>query len=371
MRDVLEERLAARLRDLGDTVPDELVPPADLELQVKRRRSRKRATTRWLAFAIAAGFAASLVTVAVVHGTVGTRPVAFSRPSPYNAPHDSLRTGAVMLAARGRDVVVLDATGHTLDTMIHANRGDIQYARVTVDHRALWYLSLKHARTTCGDVVRADIEGRSSAIVTHAVAFDVSPDGTRLALYGAGDLARDHCTPTPTAGRPTHIVVVDLASSTSSSLPATDVTSLQWSPDGSYLVSAQCSRGRCKPLDRIDVPRDLRLSLIRRGGFAATPASGSIAGYGPDGLYVLENAKRGTTVDVFDPQTLEFSAVRLATTVHWKVSQVVGTTAGTFVVAQRVGVDKDPGLYRVDNRRLVLVRDIDPGVLTGVAPLSR
>ena len=43
MRDTLEERLATRLRTLGDTVDDELPPPVDLELQVlRRRRARAR-----------------------------------------------------------------------------------------------------------------------------------------------------------------------------------------------------------------------------------------------------------------------------------------------------------------------------------------
>ena len=61
MRDALEERLAARLGALGDTVADELPPPVDLEFQVaapppahagdaalvERRRSRPRSSPRW------------------------------------------------------------------------------------------------------------------------------------------------------------------------------------------------------------------------------------------------------------------------------------------------------------------------------------
>ena len=63
MRDSLEQRLATRLRTLGETVDDELPPPVDLELQVvraagargepalvgveRRRRRRRGRGHRW------------------------------------------------------------------------------------------------------------------------------------------------------------------------------------------------------------------------------------------------------------------------------------------------------------------------------------
>jgi len=47
MRDTLEQQLAARLRSVGETIDDELAVPADLELQVKRRRRRVRSSRLW------------------------------------------------------------------------------------------------------------------------------------------------------------------------------------------------------------------------------------------------------------------------------------------------------------------------------------
>jgi hypothetical protein len=389
MRDALEERLAAQLRTLGDTVDDELPPPVDLERQVLRRRRNAQAKRRWSSFSVAAAIVAAATTVAVVRGTTGGGSIRIATSPTTAAPvHDSLQPGTAMLSARGRYVVSLDAYGHTNATMVQTQHGDIKYARATDDHRALWYLSLKKGVDACGDVVRADIDGRTSTIVTEAVAFDVSPNGARLALYGAGDLAHGRCSPVKggSAGR---IVVLDLTTSSSSALTVGNVTSLRWSPDGSYLVAVSCSLpAACEGFRTIDVPRELGAPLTFAPGKwnsypARTTHSASVA-FGPGGLYMLESispvpsASSATArIDRVDPHAVR-APVTVFSSDEWDVSQVVPTTAGTYVVATRVqaGGAKSPksassGLYRIDAGRLVFVRPLDnPGNLTPVTPLA-
>ena len=387
MRDVLEERLATHLHTLGETVADELPLPVDLELQVVRRRRRARAKRRWSSVGVAAAIIAAVSVVAIAHGTTGRGSLRIATSSTTPAPvHDALQPGTVMLAARGRYVISLDERGHTNATMVQAEHGDITYARATADHRALWYLSLKKGSKACGDVVRADIDGRASKIVTNAVAFDVSPDGSRLALYGAGDLAHDHCSPV-TAGVQGRIVVFDLASRSSSALTVGSVTSMRWSPDGSYLLSVSCSRVGCAGWKRIDVPKELGGRLVaapgRSGTTPARPLRALSAEFAPDGLYALAETARprnpsvvAVTIDRYDTSTL-----RTVTPVYagsgWEVSQLIPTTTGTYVVAtpapsnpEQLPKSATAGLYRIRAGRLVLVRTLtDPGTLTPVAPI--
>jgi hypothetical protein len=373
MRDSLEQRLATRLRTLGETVDDELPPPVDLELQVLRRRRRVRATRRWSAVSIAAAIVAAAATVAVVHGVTGGDPIRIATSPTTAVPvRDSLQPGTVMLSARGRYVVSLDARGHTNATMVLAQHGDIMYARATDDHRALWYLSLKKGSGACGDVVRADIDGRTSTIVTHGVAFDVSPDGSRLALYGAGDLAHDRCSPVK-KGLVGRIVVLDLTTSASSALNVPNVTSLRWSPDGTYLVSVSCSPSGCAGYDVIDVPGALGGPLtVEPGGSGARPArsvrSASVV-FGPHDLYTLG---RGPTVRIerVDPRAARVPVLVFSGGGTWDVTQVVPTTAGTYVVAARVK-SATSALYRIVEGKLVFVRPLDnPGTFTPVAALD-
>jgi hypothetical protein len=390
MREVLEERLATHLRALGETVDDEITPPVDLEHQVLRRRRRARATRRGSTLSVAAAVLAVAATVAVVHGTTGRGSLRIATSPTTAVPvRDALQPGTVMLSARGRFVISLDAKGHTNATMVKAQHGDIVYARATDDHRALWYLSLKKGLNACGDVVRADIEGRTSTIVTHAVAFDVSADGSRLALYGAGDLAHDRCSPvrSGSAGR---IVVRDLTSSTSASVGIRNVTSLRWSPDGSYIVAVSCARS-CDGFERIDVPAELGAPLAvepaRETGSAHAINSASVV-FGPGGLYALEtttplrdgsvSAKPVDHVNRVDPRTL-FATVPpvFSGGTAWRISQVVPTSVGLYVVAapaKSAGANAPPtgdrGLYRLDGGKLVFVRGlVDPGTLTPVAPI--
>ena len=373
MRDSLEQRLATRLRTLGETVDDEFPPPVDLELQVLRRRRRARTTRRWSGVSVAAAIIAAAATVAVVRGVTGGDPIRVATsPTTAVAVHDSLQPGTVMLSARGLYVVSLDARGHTNATMVEAQHGDIKYARATDDHRALWYLSLKKGSAACGDVVRADIDGRTSTIVTHAVAFDVSPDGSRLALYGAGDLAHDRCSPVK-KGSVGRVVVLDLTTSASSALSLSNVTSLRWSPDGTYVVSVSCATSECQGYDVVNVPRTLGGPLtVEHGAPGARPArpvgSTSVV-FGPHDLYMLERGP-SARVESVDPRSGRAPVLVFSGGGTWDVTQVVPTTTDTYVVAARAK-STTSALYRIVEGELVLVRPLDnPGTFTPVVPLA-
>jgi len=381
MRDVLEERLASRLQALGETVHDELPPPADLELQVARRRRRTRSQRRWSSLAVAAAIVAAVAAVAVVRGTAGSGPPLRVATSPTSGapPQDSLQPGTVMLSARGRYVISLDERGHQNATMVAVKDGNITYARATDDHRTIWYLSLKHGTAACGDVVRANIDGNSSKIVTQAAAFDVSPDGTRLALYGAGNLSDGQCAPVK-AGATGEIAVVDVATFESSTLPIGDVTSLRFAPDGSYLVAASCAAQGCPAARRIDVPGQLGAPLVSEpmafGGAKPAPVRAASIAFGRGGLYVLASSPSGT-IYRYDPAHLSAAPPVFAGGRAWDVAQVVPTATGVDVIAARVPASGKVGahafgLYRVEAGRLVLVRLlVDPGTLTDVRPLAR
>jgi WD40 repeat protein len=366
MRDSLEQRLATRLRTLGETVDDEIPPPVDLELQVLRRRRRARATRRWSGVSVAAAIIASAATVAVVRGVTGGDPIRVATSPTTAVPvHDSLQPGTVMLSARGRYVVSLDARGHRNATMVDAQHGDVKYARATDDHRALWYLSLKKGSAACGDVVRADIDGRTSTIVTHAVAFDVSPDGSRLALYGAGDLAHDRCSPVK-KGSVGRVVVLDLTTSASSALNLSNLTSLRWSPDGTYLVSVSvsCSASGCEGYDVVGVPKTLGGPLTVESG-----GSGASVAFGSHDLYTLER-KPTVRIERVDPRSGRRPVLVFSGGGTWDVTQVVPTTTGTYVVAARAK-STTSALYRIVEGKLVLVRPLDnPGTFTPVVPLD-
>lgn len=395
MRDVLEEELANRLRELGDLVPDEIAPPVDLELQVQRRRRHARTTRTRLLFAVAAGVVVAAASAAVVQrsgGGGGVRIASSSTTNPAPAPiRDSLQAGTVMLSARGRFVISLNASGHQTATMVSAPpTSDITYARVTADHRALWYLSAKDGPKACADVVRANIDGKSSKIITKAVAFDISPDGTRLALYGAGNLADGHCSPVP-AGTKGEIAVVDVATFQTSTLAIGDVSGLRWSPDGTYLAVTSCPVQGCSGVGRIDVPTDLGAPLVLTAEervFSPNPVVSKTLVFGPRALYALERRVASVppvsspgltatdTIERYDPTTLSAPVSIFAGANHWSIAEIVPTRTALYVVATPVvaapGTSPalgSPGLYRLVGGRLVLVRTLSgPGTLTPVAP---
>jgi len=383
MRDLLEQQLATRLREIGETVPDEIPAPADLELRMQRERRRARRARRWPAVAAAAVVVAIVGGLVVVRGTGVRGSVRVATSATQGPVYDALQPGTVMLSSYGHFVVSLDANGHRNATMVKVH-GNISYARATDTHHAIWYLSRRGAANGCGEVVRADVDGHSSTIVAQALTFDVSRDGSRLALYGAGDLAHGACAPvrSPATG---HVVVVDLTTRRSSAVAVDDVTSLRWSLDGSELLAVRCRAGGCG-VERIAVPAALgpRLDAV------ATDALGSAAGvdesleFGSDGLYVLRSSSDDTsgapmqTIDRYD-----VAAPRLPITLfdgadRWRVRQVVPTATATYVVAaarrpaESTAATASPlGLYRLAAGQLVPVRAaLGSGVLTAVTPLA-
>ena len=166
-----------------------------------------------------------------------------------------------------------------------------------------------------------------------------------------------------------------------------NLTGLSWSPDGSYIVAMSCA-GECLPFQRIDVPTTLgRPLVVRLTGPELYPVrlirSASVA-FGPDGLYTLEAsvpvqgaaATRPTDqVQLVKAGTFDFAVPIFSGANEWTISQVVPTTAGTYVVATRVQRKGTPGapatgLYLVRAGRLVLMRGLtEPGTLTPVPAL--
>ena len=382
MRDLLEQHLATRLRELGETVPEEVVVPADLQLRVNREVRRARRARRWPAVAVAAAIVAVVGSLAIVRGAAGHGSVRVSSsPSTSVSVHDALQPGTALLSSYDHFVVSLDARGRRNATMVNSH-GVITYARATDLHHAIWYLSHRGTTSGCGDVVRADVDGHSSTIVARAVQFDVSRDGSRLALYGAGDLAHDSCMPVRAAGTG-RVVVIDLTTLKSSELALDGVTSLRWSLDGSSLLAVRCTAAGCSA-DRIDVPAEISGPLDAfPSGPAPTPGVAESVEFGPEGLYVLRASSDGAsaspvgTIDRYDPSSPAGPVRLFDGSGRWRLRQVVPTEVGTYVVAapaRQAGstpaAGAAGGLYRLFAGRLIPVRAMsEPVTLSAVTPL--
>jgi hypothetical protein len=266
MPDTLERDLAARLRDVGDTVPDVLQPPPDLERRIARRRKRGTRVVGRAGLALAACLVAALGLVSLVGRASEKHRVGVAPEAAAVARLD----GTLMLDSRGPWVVALDADGHQTETLVTAHRGMVVDAQLTADHRTLWYLSVAGtAGVDCGELVRADVESGASKIVGHAVAFGISRDGTRLAVAGRGT-----CAPSPGGT----LAVRDLANETQSTAALPIVPNrISWSPLGDRIV-ANSSNTRVfvvpsrlgGPLESLDTP------------------IGESATFGTDGLYVAD-----------------------------------------------------------------------------------
>jgi hypothetical protein len=349
MRDTLEDQLASRLRAVADTVDDELPTPVDLELRVRRYRRRKSSARRWSGAAVAAAIVVVVGAVAVVHGTDGHDSIHIeTSPTTDASARDSLAPGTVMLSSHGKFVQSLDAHGVGNATMVQTMLGNVTYARVTADHRAIWYLSFKDGPNRCGEVVRANIHGQSSKIVTKAEVFDISPDGRRLAMFGAGNLADGQCT-IAKRGQVGEVAVVDVDTFQTSIVPMSNVTSLRWSPDGSSVVAVRCALA-CAGFSRIDVPSDLgpRLAVVQSpDAYATNTINAASAEFGPDGLYALvrstplgiRNAPAVDRLALVNPKTLLPTQTLFSGGDTWRITQVVPTTPDTYIVAAPLARD--------------------------------
>jgi len=385
MPDALEQRLAAGLQAVADTVSDDLAPPADLEQRVAKVRSRRRGMTLLAALSAAAAVVIAALAIAAITG----RPPAPNRVD-VNGPGstaDPLAAGTVMLDSRSSFVVAVGADGSQVATLVNAARGVIIDAQLTTDHRWIWYLSVaktKKAGAECGEVVRADILRGTSTIVAHAVSFAISPDGTRLALAGGGDGAGAACLPLTDAAVRARVAVTDLASQARSTW--TDAVGprvnafnqMRWSNDGRSIVTRVCA-ATCASIVAYDVPANLgaplQLRTLDRSGFLGEQPS---AAFGPDGrLFVLERNVAAEWRDhvqslvVYDAATLAHPTADLRVDFHWDLKEVVPTEVATFVVgterSESGQATRPTALYRVEHGNLVAVKTFaDFGVLTPV-----
>ncbi len=152
---------------------------------------------------------------------------------------------------------------------------------------------------------------------------------------------------------------------------------MRWSNDGRTIVTRICG-DTCEALVRFDVPARLggalRTHVVTRSGFSGVRPP---AVFGPDGsLYVLERNVPARWRDHRQSLTVYDTSFHRSTTLldvdyRWDLKEVVATAAGdSFVVAtprNEAGEVIGPtGLYRVDDGRLVPVKDFDYGVLTPV-----
>jgi len=308
MRDALEQHLEERLRAIGSYVAHEVDAPADLDLRVRRRVRRQRRRARAAGLATVAVLVAGIVVVAVLTDRPpdSTVHVAASR----RATADQIDPNVVMLDARSRFVVGLDAGGHQRETLVVADTGNVVDAQVTADHSTIWYLSVGgRAGIDCGKVVRADVTTGSSRIMFRAFAFAVSPDGARVALSGADCSAAARLT------------IVDLAHANSAStLPVSHAPkTLRWSGNGDHLASEVCTGSLCS------------VATFDAHSLApvATFANASNPMFGADGLYFVEHRAGGLlTVMRTDAQLRAPSPLYSARAASLAV---VPTTAATFV----------------------------------------
>ncbi len=285
MSDELERDLVVRLRALGDAVPDHFDAPAELETRVLRRRRvrRRRAGAASVAIALAVG--AGVVVAASVSAPPSRSSVNVASPGRVTA--DQIDPSVVLLDAKGRFVVGLDAGGHQRETLVAATTGQVVDAQVTADHSTIWYLSVSgKPGVDCGNVVRADVTTGASRIMFHSVAFAIDPAGGRIALAGAGNLAQGKCTTTASGA---HVSIVSLTKSESDSLPvARPPSTLRWSTDGTTIAAQTCSPISCS----VATFRAAPLAPI------TTIANSSAPMWGSDGLYVVQPRAKGSVAVV-------------------------------------------------------------------------
>jgi dipeptidyl aminopeptidase/acylaminoacyl peptidase len=355
MSDTLERRLAARLREVAATVPDDADPPVDLDARVERCRRGRRVRAASFSLALAATVVAVIgVAAALTESREASVDVAVTDP---RSRIGQIKREVVLLDARGRYVVALDAGGHQVDTLVVVNDGIVVDAQATANRTTLWYAAKPSADAPCARIVRADVGTGIASPVAEAAAFAVSPDGSRLAFAaGVGGAC-------PDATGAHQVVVRDLArgSSTRWETAVGSVSSLRWSLDGSA-IAVSYRDGDESRVAVVEIP-----SQLERGTRVRTVESGRAGVFGDDGLYVIDDQAGSVRIVRHDTEAAT-AAVVLDTfeTSRWSVSQVVPVGRAVYAVA-RAG-DAPTGLYRLSARSRELVRTFDWGVLTAVRP---
>jgi hypothetical protein len=350
MRDVLEDELATRLRNLGAVMPVELEPPADLETRVARAKKSARGRRSVAVLAIAAVFFVVVAFGTVLDGRTGdVAPVAVA---PVNDP---LPKGTVMLGAKGRYVTARDASGKVLATMVTTTHGNVLDAQVTADHKTIFY-RVTDPTSPCDKIARADIDGRTSQFVARGDTFAISPDGTRLAVSGYGDLASRSCS---RAGAGT-VAVLDFTNDSTTAKSGAVYDSLVW--DNGVLVARACTGSDC---GRVVAWH----ALWNEEQLLASTAQ--LIARGSRGIYRVDPPRYSGgpwTVNV-TPGDVTASPVRLAEIASgWTISGVVPTDADVFVSATAPG-QTTPALYRVVDGSLEFVRATDIGAASPVFPI--
>jgi hypothetical protein len=354
MRDVLEEQLAARLRDLGDVVPAELEPPDDLDARVAQARKSARARRYGAVLAVAAVFLVVVAIGTVLDGRTGDEAQIAVAPV-----SDPLPEGTVMLGAKGRYVTARDATGNVLATMVTTTHGNVLDAQVTADHKTIFY-RVTDPNSPCDKIARADIDGRTSQFVARGDAFAINPDGTRLAVSGYGDLASGKCSATGEGV----VAVLDLENGATTKREGTAYRELLWNGD-ELLVGQACDLlAECGEVvgwtDLQSAPR-----VLEQAGTDAIER-------GPDGLYqvVRSQQKPGYSTVVLRTGAATAPPIQLGeVSPGFTVRNIVPTESDLFVVASAPGASGDARLFRLDADGMTLVSDTDPGATSPVFPI--
>lgn len=355
MRDVLEVELAARLRDLGDVMPVELEPPADLETRVASAKKSARGRRSVAVLAIAAVFFVVVAFGTVLDGRTGDEaPVAVAPVA------DPLPEGTVMLGAKGRYVTARDVSGKVLATMVTTTHGNVLDAQVTADHKTIFY-RVTDPTSPCDKIARADIDGRTSQFVARGDAFAISPDGTRLAVSGYGDLAARSCSATGTGA----VAVFDLENGATTKRDGTAYDELVWDSDELLVAQACSSLAECGEV--------VGWTTLQSAPVVLEQAGTDVIERGPNGLYqvVRSQQKPGystITMRIGDATSSPIHVAEIAPGLT--VRDIVPTESDLFVVASAPG-DPAGRLFRLDGGRLTLVSGADVGTVRPVFPLEQ
>jgi hypothetical protein len=351
MRDALEHELAARLHALGEVIPEAVDAPASLDMRVRRRRRvhrRRKAAT---------GVAAAVVLIAGIAIVA-----AVSAPPPHPGVHvatpgrvtaDQIDPSVVLLDAKDRFVVGLDAGGHQRETLVATTKGRVIDAQVTADHTTIWYLTVTgKAGIDCGNVVRANVTTGASHVMFRAVAFAINPAGTRVALSG------QHCTPS-TNGAQLSIVDVNGGQGVATSV-ARPPALLRWAPDGATIAAETCVIIVCS----VSTYESTTATRIATMPNATAPV------FGGDALYV---ARRGNGREISVVRT--DAELRALSTIYSGSAlslAALPTSAGLFVYvgdnSQSRLVSLGPGSS--GSTIATPVRTYEYGTLVPVAPLG-
>ena len=431
-----EARLSQTIRNIADDAPNGLDMLDAIETRIDKEATRNRLLRPAPLLAIAAVLAAAVAVVAIAERPTQTKvtvshqgptpkpakphptPPTAKKPTPTSVaanPVISLPQGMALMAVRGQDVVALDANGNQVGILLSLPAGHHPgQAQLSADRQTLWYKDLAGPPQTatsspdaytCGAVMRYDLATHASTTMGHALAFAVSPDGSKLAL--SSELAAQPTASTwcPGLRQPTdYVYVKDLATNQEASLSIANggtgyiyAPQVVWSPAGDQLAVQLCAQGCALYTASVSAP--IR-SGVSSGRLVPVPARdnkkyGSYMEAGmawtASGLTVAEGTglcceayADGSVqaIDRYNTVTKQLDATLLDAENHWFFEQVVVTPTATYVVAETLkqvrtpGVatsptpwsnDGDPRLYQFENGKLTPVAAFGSGTLSAAS----